>query len=97
MPSALRVDVSGYHYHVINRASARLTLFETKDDYGVFESVLVEAIEKYEIGLIAYCCMPNHFHLILKPKKDGDLSKFMYWFTMTLTLIPSLTNPTRLL
>ncbi|MEX0931045.1 MAG: transposase, partial [Candidatus Paceibacterota bacterium] len=60
--------------------------FETKDDYEVFESVLVEAVEKYEMGLIAYCCMPNHFHLILKPKNDGDLSIFMYWFSMTLTL-----------
>jgi putative transposase len=86
MPRAQRVDIADYHYHVINRASARLTLFESKGDYGVFESALVEAVEKYNMGLIAYCCMPNHFHLILKPKSDGDLSKFMYWFSMTLTL-----------
>lgn len=86
MPRAQRVDIADYNYHVINRASARLTLFELKDDYELFESVLVEAVKKYDMGLIAYCCMPNHFHLILKPKNDGDLSKFMYWFTMTLTL-----------
>ncbi|MFT7644965.1 MAG: putative transposase [Candidatus Paceibacteria bacterium] len=86
MPRAQRVDIADYNYHIINRASARLTLFESKDDYGVFESVLVEAVEKYDMRLIAYCCMPNHFHLILKPRNDGDLSKFMYWFSMTLTL-----------
>ncbi len=86
MPRAQRVDIADYNYHVINRASARLTLFESKEDYGIFEAVLVEALEKYDMGLIAYCCMPNHFHLILKPKNNGDLSKFMYWFSMTLTL-----------
>ncbi|NCS31871.1 hypothetical protein CO026_00655 [Candidatus Kaiserbacteria bacterium CG_4_9_14_0_2_um_filter_41_32] len=86
MPRAQRVDIADHYYHVINRASARLTLFESKDDYGIFESVLVEAVEKYDMGLVAYCCMPNHFHFVLKPKNDGDLSKFMYWFSMTLTL-----------
>lgn len=86
MPRAQRVDVADQYYHVINRASARLTLFETKEDYSIFESVLVEAVEKYQMRLIAYCCMPNHFHFVLQPKNDGDLSKFMYWFTMTLTL-----------
>jgi len=86
MPRAQRVDIADYYYHVINRASARLTLFESSDDYSVFESVLVEAVEKCDMKLVAYCCMPNHFHLILKPKNDGDLSRFMYWFTMTLTL-----------
>ena len=36
--------------------------------------------------VIAYCCMPNHFHFVLQPKEDGELSRFMYWFSMTLTL-----------
>jgi putative transposase len=29
--------------------------------------------------------MPNHFHLVLYPKKDGDLGKFMHWLTLTHT------------
>ena len=27
----------------------------------------------------AYCLMPNHFHLVLRPRADGDLSRFMQW------------------
>jgi putative transposase len=27
--------------------------------------------------------MPNHFHLVLWPQADGDLSRFMFWLTTT--------------
>jgi putative transposase len=29
--------------------------------------------------VLAYCLMPNHFHLTLWPRADGDLSRFMQW------------------
>jgi len=29
--------------------------------------------------------MPNHFHLLVWPREDGDLSRFMRWLTMTHT------------
>ena len=29
--------------------------------------------------------MPNHFHVLLWPREDGDLSRFMSWLTMTHT------------
>jgi len=29
--------------------------------------------------LLAYCLMPNHFHLVLWPREDGDLSAWMQW------------------
>jgi hypothetical protein len=35
--------------------------------------------------LLAYCIMPNHWHLVLYPRKDGDLSKFVNWLTLTHT------------
>jgi putative transposase len=35
--------------------------------------------------LPAYCLMPNHFHLLLWPREDGDLSRFMRWLTITHT------------
>jgi putative transposase len=33
--------------------------------------------------ILAYCIMPNHWHLALHPKKDGDMSEFMRWVTTT--------------
>lgn len=32
--------------------------------------------------LPAYCMMSNHRHLVLWPRHDGDLSRFMGWLTL---------------
>jgi putative transposase len=80
-----RVDIGGEIYHVINRANARLPIFFKEKDYQLFESILLEAVIKYDMRLLAYCVMPNHFHLVLYPQKDGDLQKFMQWLSLTHT------------
>ena len=85
MPRIRRVDIGNHVYHIINRANARVQIFDNDDDYKLFESILEEATERFDMRLLAYCIMPNHFHLILYPKKDGDLSKFMGWLTNTHT------------
>jgi REP element-mobilizing transposase RayT len=84
MGRPLRVDVGGYVYHMLNRASARATLFEN-DDYHGFEQVLAEAQVRTGMRLLAYCLMPNHWHLVLWPEADGTLSRFMTWLTLTHT------------
>jgi putative transposase len=85
MPRSNRVDVGGEIYHVINRANARVQIFDNQDDYQLFENVLLEAKERTDMCIYGYCVMPNHWHLILSPINDGDLSKFMGWLTMTHT------------
>jgi len=72
-------------YHVLNRANARLPLFQKDGDYEAFERVLAEAIGRYDVPLLAYCLMPNHWHLVVWPRGDGDLSRFMGWLTLTHT------------
>ncbi len=85
MGRVLRTDVGDYVYHVLNRANARVQIFDNDKDYQIFEQILTEAKEKYDMRLLAYCIMPNHWHLVVYPKKDGDLSKFMNWLTLTHT------------
>jgi|SRR3989338_5251571 len=85
MSRAPRVDIADLTYHVINRANGRQTIFDSSDDYRHFEKLLKDAIEKYDMRLIAYVLMPNHWHLILHPKADGDISRFMQWLTLTHT------------
>ena len=55
-----RTDIGDYVYHVINRANARVQIFNSDKDYQLFESVLEEAVGKYDLGLLSYCIMPNH-------------------------------------
>ena len=85
MPRIPRVDVGDEIYHVINRANARLPIFFKEKDYKLFESILEEAKVKYDMRILAYCLMPNHFHLVLHPKQNNDLQKFMQWVTLTHT------------
>jgi putative transposase len=72
-------------YHVLNRANARLPIFEDDDDFAAFERILSEGRERYDVRIVAYCLMSNHWHLVLWPKKDGDLSRFTGWVTLTHT------------
>jgi len=68
----------------MNRSAGKIDLFEDEGDYAAFERVLAEAVERDpSVRLCAYCLMPNHFHLVLWPKSDGALSRFMQWLTMT--------------
>jgi putative transposase len=72
-------------YHVLNRSVARIRLFRSEKDYAAYISTLTEAINRTPIELLAFCVMPNHWHLVLRPARDGDLSAFMQWLTLTHT------------
>lgn len=81
MPRNARVDVGNEIYHVINRANGRHKIFNTKTDYQIFEKLLLETKELGDMRILAYIVMPNHWHIVLYPKKDGDLGTFMHRLT----------------
>ena len=72
MGRPLRAAEAGYVYHVLNRANARKTIFEKDQDYEAFERVLAEAVERTKTRLLAYCLMPNHWHLVVWPQARAD-------------------------
>ena len=74
-----RIDIGNLVYHVINRANGRLTIFEEEWMYRDFEYLLAEMKEQYGMRILAYVLMPNHWHLLLYPREDGDLSESMRW------------------
>lgn len=77
MPRAPRTDVGGLVHHVLNRANARTTLFDGVEDYRHFTSLMAEERERSGMRLLAWCLMPDHWHLVLWPRLDGDLGRFM--------------------
>lgn len=85
MARATRNAVGGYVYHCLNRANAQIKIFKTDKDYQLFEDILKEGVEKFGMRLLAYCIMPNHWHLVLYPQHDDELSLFMGWITNTHT------------
>ena len=82
-----RFSPGGIAYHVMNRTWGKIDLFEDAGDYEAFERVLAEARQREpEMAVCCYCLMPNHFHLVLWPRRRMDqLSRFMQWLTMTHT------------
>jgi len=85
MGRPLRAAPGDTVYHVLNRANARRTLFEDDGDYIAFQRVLAQACDRVGVRLLAYCVMPNHWHLVVWPRGNGDLSRFMNWLTLTHT------------
>ena len=85
MPRRLRVSSGGLAYHVLNRAVGRGQLFDDEADYLAFERVVQRTHELLPIRLVSYCLMPNHWHLVLWPREDGELSQFMRLLTVTHT------------
>jgi putative transposase len=79
MPRGARASQGGYCYHVLNRGNSRRTVFHKDGDFAAFVKLLDEASERTPVRLLAYCLMPNHFHLVLWPRADGDLSNYMMW------------------
>jgi putative transposase len=80
-----RVDVGGMVYHGWNRANFRSRLFKTAAHYQDFLTLVEESLNFVDMRILAYCLMPNHWHMVLYPRADGDLAKFMQRITLTHT------------
>jgi putative transposase len=79
MPRTARAAVGGMCYHVLNRGNARTEVFHKADDYAAFLRLFPLGVERLPMRILAFCLMPNHFHLVLWPHNDGDLGRFMQW------------------
>ncbi|MCW6036628.1 transposase [Spirulina subsalsa FACHB-351] len=61
----------GHYYHVYNRGHNRELIFFERENYLYFLRQLRKyLIERQAADIIAYCLMPNHYHLLLYVKVD---------------------------
>ena len=79
MPRTARASVGGICCHAINRGNGRVAVFHADGDYAAFARLIGEASQRLAMRLLAYCLMPNHFHLVLWPHADSDLGRWMQW------------------
>ncbi len=96
MPRRPAQLTAGVCYHVYNRGNNRQTIFFSPDDYALF----IRRLRGYILGeplpgplripagrgaqLLAYCLMPNHYHLLLVPA-ENDLSHRMQLLSISFT------------
>ncbi|KKU88665.1 hypothetical protein A3A64_02445 [Candidatus Gottesmanbacteria bacterium RIFCSPLOWO2_01_FULL_48_11] len=67
----------GIPYHVYNRGNRKNKIFLNVKDYQRFLRKLKEYTKKFDVSLVCYCLMPNHFHLLLVQKDESAITKFM--------------------
>jgi putative transposase len=70
-----RAFVAGI-YHVGSHGSDERFLFLTDGERHVFLKGLASVVERFELGLVAYTLLGNHYHLLLRIP-DARLSKAM--------------------
>jgi putative transposase len=79
MPRTARHFVDGLPYHLLNRGNRRQAIFSQPVDYEMFLTTLADALDRVQIGILAFAVMPNHFHLVVWPNTGVEISAFMRW------------------
>ncbi|MBM4402581.1 MAG: transposase [Candidatus Cloacimonetes bacterium] len=99
--NSVKVYIENGFYHIYNRGVEERIIFTDKQDYTVFLHYLKRYLsppekpnevgprwkfDLYEkIRLLAYCLMPNHFHLLIKQFPANGITEFMRALTNAYT------------
>ncbi len=83
MPRSARVAPGGLIYHVLNRSAGRMHMFRREGDFEAFERVMIEAHDRYPIRILSYVVMSNHWHFVVWPEEDGQVTDFFRWLAHT--------------
>jgi len=84
MSRPLRIQYPDAYYHVTCRGNEQRKIFRDAEDRKEFLCLLARSAEIYEVQVLAYALMPNHFHLLICTPK-GNLSEFMRHFNISYT------------
>ena len=85
MPRQLRLEYPGAVYHVMSRGNRRTRIFLDDVDRHDFIKTLAEACRKTGWQVLAYCLMPNHYHLVVETP-EPNLVAGMAWLQSTYTI-----------
>lgn len=76
MARPLRLEYPGAVYHVMNRGLARQAIFRALTNYEMFLQALHETHTLWGVEVLAYCLLPNHYHLCVRTSA-GNLGRVM--------------------
>lgn len=88
----VKVYGEGQYYHVYNRGVNKQTIFADDADYRYMLTLLKQRLSAEpardkqrrpiknfheSVDLVAYCLMPNHYHMLLYLKRSGGIEQLM--------------------
>jgi putative transposase len=83
MPRAPRTIFANECYHVLNRANRKAEVFHDAGDYYSFIALMAKAQARLDLPLLAACLMPNHVHLVVRPRENDDIARWTQWLFAT--------------
>ncbi len=69
--------MKGNYYHIYNRGIDNRPIFFNDDNYHYFIRLMKENHKRYNISILVYCLIPNHFHILVQQKSEIDVSRFV--------------------
>ena len=91
MARPLRIEYEGAYYHVLSRGNKQQAIFLADHDRQTFLKTIARMSERFDVTIIAYVLMDNHYHLLIRTNRP-NLSKSMQWLGTTYTTIFNLSN-----
>ena len=79
MPRISRGICPDCAYHILNRGNARQEIFHNDLDYQALIRLISKAKRRHPIQILAFCLMPNHFHMCVTTAYAANISQFMQW------------------
>ena len=67
----------GNYYHIYNRGCNKENIFWEHDNYIFLLNNINKYSEAFSITVIAYCLMPNHYHLLVRQDSNHPISTFI--------------------
>jgi REP-associated tyrosine transposase len=71
----------GMYYHIYNRCARQVTIFREPTNYLFTVAKFKKYSQANGIRVIAYCLMPNHYHLLVRQDRDelaGNLPQSVF-------------------
>lgn len=96
--NVIKIDLPDSYYHVYLRGNSRNVIFRDNEDHRVFLNLFKRYLSPEagmdklgrtypnfagKVDLLAFCLMPNHFHLLILQRKSGEMSHMMRSFLTT--------------
>src|SRR5437868_4439875 len=85
MARPLRIEFAGAIYHICARGNARQQIFVGDSDRNRFVELLRQSSRRFEVSIIAFVLMDNHFHLVAQTNRP-NLARWMHWLLASYTM-----------
>ena len=65
------------YYHIYNRGAGKNLIFFSERNYRFCLDLFSKYQNRYCISFVAYCLMPNHYHIVLLQNEGGSITRFL--------------------